>query len=90
MFQSPKGEPYSKNAVDQWMRDPYTAAGIPKPYRSGWHAFRRRLATDNKAASMKDVMELGAWRSQASFMRYVKGDRETQRAILNRRRRPAG
>lgn len=88
VFQSPKGEPYSKSAVDQWMRDLYAAAGVAKQKGSGWHAFRRKFATDamKAGASMKDVMELGGWKSEAAFMRYVRPDKTAQRAIVNRRR----
>lgn len=89
VFQSPKAAPYSKSQVDQWMRDLYDSAGLVKPYRSGWHSFRRKFATDmmGAGASMKDVMELGGWKSEAAFMRYVQPDKGKQRALVNMRRK---
>lgn len=87
VFESPRGQPYSKRAIDSWMTEMHEAAGLVKPPGGGFHSLRRKFATETKGESMKDVMELGGWKSQAAFMRYVQPDKNTQRAIANRRRK---
>lgn len=89
VFQSERGQPFSKRAVDKWLGDMYSAAGMVKPERAGWHSFRRKFATELKDKPIKDVMEVGGWKSEAAYLRYVQPEKDVQRAIVNGIRRGA-
>ena len=65
-----------------------TRAGLPTGERYGWHALRRRFATELKAEPLKDVCELGGWRNATTPLQsYQKRDEATQRAALARRKK---
>lgn len=53
----------------------------------GWHSLRRRFATDLDHLPMKQLMDLGGWRTPASVVRYQKHITEQLRASLKTRPR---
>jgi integrase len=80
--------PITKDAARSMWQRLAARAGIPLGERYGWHALRRRFATELEAEPLKDVCELGGWRNPATLLEaYQKGDEATQRAALARRRK---
>ncbi|MEO7087042.1 MAG: hypothetical protein ABI442_09180, partial [Gemmatimonadaceae bacterium] len=55
--------------------------------RWGWHSLRRKFATELKGIPLKDLCDLGGWRSPQTILTcYQESDEETMRkALLNRR-----
>ncbi|MDQ6770210.1 MAG: site-specific integrase [Gemmatimonadota bacterium] len=53
----------------------------------GWHSLRRKFATELKDIPLKDLCDLGGWRSPQTILTcYQESDEETmRRALLNRR-----
>jgi len=62
------------------------AAGIPRGQRFGWHAMRRKFATDLKAMPLRDLAHAGGWKSTATILEaYQQPDIELQRRMLGGR-----
>jgi integrase len=65
-------------------------AGLPSGERFGWHSFRRAFATEMKRAPLKDLCEMGGWRSPATVLTvYQAADEGTQREAVAARQRVA-
>ena len=61
-------------------------AGIPTGQRFGWHAMRRKFATDLKAMPLRDLAHAGGWKSTATILEaYQQPDLELQRRMLGER-----
>lgn len=53
----------------------------------GWHSLRRAFATDLKATPLKDLCQLGGWKSAATVLTcYQQADEATMRTALESRR----
>jgi hypothetical protein len=52
----------------------------------GWHSLRRRFATDLDHLPLKQLMELGGWKTPVSVVRYQKPTADQLRASLKTRR----
>lgn len=88
--------PNPRNALGHWnylqARDWWykaeRLAGIPRVPAMGWHACRRRFATDLKNIPLPDLAKLGGWKSTQTILRcYQMADEETMRTALEQRRR---
>jgi integrase len=76
----------SRHLVRDWWRDLEKAAGITHVRGRGWHSLRRRFATDLDHLPLKQLMELGGWKTPVSVVRYQKPTTEQLRASLKTRR----
>jgi integrase len=77
----------SRDAVaNLWVRIA-TGAGLPKGERLGWHSCRRAFATEMKDTPLKDLCNMGGWKSAATLLSvYQEADLETQRRAYAGRR----
>jgi integrase len=82
--------PVSRHLLRDWWEDLEKAAGIPHTKGRGWHSLRRRFATDLDHPPLKQLMELGRWRTPASVVRYQKPTTDQLRASLRTRRQSQG
>jgi integrase len=91
VFLSPtdRTKPISRNLARDWWERLEQAAGLRHVKGRGWHSLRRRFATDLDHLPMKQLMDLGGWRTPASVVRYQKHTTEQLRAGLKTRRRGA-
>jgi integrase len=89
IFPSPTdpARPISRHLVRDWWQRLEQAAGIPHVTGRGWHSLRRRFATDLDHLPLKQLMNLGGWRTAVSVVRYQKPTTEALRAGLKTRRR---
>jgi integrase len=62
------------------------AAGLPKGERFGWHSLRRKFATALLNRNLRDLCDLGGWKSiQTVLSCYVRPDEDSQRRALTER-----
>jgi integrase len=89
VFPSPTdpSKPISRNLLRDWWKRVEKAAGLHHVRGRGWHSLRRRFATDLDHLPMKQLMDLGGWRTPASVVRYQKHTTEQLRAGLKTRQR---
>lgn len=60
-----------------------SAAKIPEGERYGWHSFRRAFANRYRRAPLRDLQDLGGWKSSATLMKvYLRSDEAAQREVL--------
>lgn len=88
LFPSPKDrtKPVNRWLVDAWLKKAEKLAGLEHEPGGGWHAFRRKAATELKGAPDKDVMELLGWTDLRSLKTaYQHADPETMLVALERR-----
>lgn len=68
-----------------WKRAERLAGLEPGPGR-GWHALRRKFATELKGASLKDLSQLGGWKDPQTILKcYQSADEGSMRKALARR-----
>jgi integrase len=80
-------KPVHRNLADVWLHDAARLAKLELPKGWGWHAFRRKAATELKHAPDKDVMRLLGWSDPRSLkMAYQHADDATTLAALESRR----
>jgi len=54
----------------------------------GWHSLRRKFATEMKDTPLRDLCELGGWKSPQTVLTcYQQPDQDTMRRSLEARRR---
>ena len=75
----------SRNLVRIWWDRLEDKANLDRKDRRGWHAFRRKFATENQHMSLKEEMALGGWLRPESLLRYIKPREEFLRAGLETR-----
>jgi integrase len=90
IFPSPgdSSRPISRHLVRHWWERLEKAAGIAHVQGRGWRSLRRRFATDLDHLPLKQLMDLGGWKTPASVVRYQKHTTEQLRAGLETRRSP--
>jgi integrase len=65
------------------------SAGLPSGERYGWHSLRRKFATELRNTNLRDLCDLGGWKSiQTLLTCYVRPDEDSQRAALEERSNP--
>ena len=70
------------SAYNLWMRIA-EAAGLPRRARLGTHAFRRAFANQLRNANLKELQDLGGWKTQKTVVEvYLQPDEAAQRAAL--------
>lgn len=64
-------------------------AKLPKGERYGWHSLRRRFANDLRHVPLRDLADLGGWKTAQTILTcYQQPDEAAQRAALATRGRP--
>lgn len=89
VFPSPADSnvPVSRHLARTWWRRLQNRSGIAQRTGLGWHSLRRKFATELRHAPLKDVVELGGWKSAQVVTRCYQGtDTESQRQALATRR----
>ena len=60
-----------------------SAAGIPAGERYGWHSFRRAFANALRNVPLRDLKDLGGWKTEQTVVAvYLKVDEQSQRTAL--------
>ncbi|MGP0001224.1 MAG: hypothetical protein ACLPKW_26260 [Acetobacteraceae bacterium] len=78
---------YTRHVVRKTWDAIAKAAGLPTGQRFGWHSLRRKFATELKAIPLKDLSNLGGWKSAATILAcYQSPDEATQRTALAQRK----
>ena len=63
-------------------------AGLPHEARVGWHSLRRKFASELKGIPLKDLCQLGGWKSAVTVLTcYQQPDDATMRRALEGRKR---
>ena len=89
LFPAPgrQGGPMSRHRFRDWWERLAARAGLQDIPRLGWHALRRKFATELKHVPLKDLCYLGGWKNpQTVLMCYQKADEATMREALRTRR----
>ena len=77
--------------MQNWMEVARERAGLRAVPRLGWHALRRKFATELKHTPLKDLCELGGWKTAETVLTcYQRPDEATMRKALEERRALAG
>jgi integrase len=76
-----------RDAFSRWWEEAERAAGIPHVTRRGWHSLRRTFASELKHIPLKDLCELGGWKTHDTVLKcYIKADEATMREALAQRK----
>jgi hypothetical protein len=63
-------------------------AGLKHQEGMGWHSLRRKFATELKDTPLKDLCQLGGWKSPLTVLTwYQQPDQDTMRRSLEARHR---
>jgi integrase len=58
-------------------------AKLPEKERYGWHSLRRAFANRYRRAPLRDLQDLGGWKSSATLLKvYLRADEAAQREVL--------
>ncbi len=76
-------QPVSRHRARTWWNRLESLSGIaPEPGR-GWHSLRRKFATELKNTPLRDLAQLGGWKSAQTILKcYQRADDVTLRAAL--------
>jgi integrase len=81
------GQPCSRHLMRDWWRRAEALAEIKHEPGLGWHALRRKFATELKQVPLKDLCQLGGWKEPQTVLKcYQKPDEATMREALASRR----
>ncbi len=79
--------PCDRWIMSTWFRRAIALAGVKVPPRTGFHALRRKFATELKDVPLPDLCALGGWKDAKTILTcYQAPDRDTMRAALTARR----
>jgi integrase len=82
-----RSEPCSRNTFRTWWLAALQRAELPRIRGWGFHAFRRKFATEMKHTPLKDLCYLGGWKNSRTLIEvYQQPDPVTMRNALNARR----
>lgn len=60
--------PRSRHTFAKWWREAEGRAGLAHDDRWGWHSLRRKFASELRNAPLRDVCDLGGWKSSATVL----------------------
>lgn len=81
-----RSQPMSGNGVFNVWKRIAKGAGLPQGQRFGWHSLRRQFASELRNTNLRDLCDLGGWKSINTVLTcYVRPDEEAQRSALSRR-----
>lgn len=79
-------QPRSRDAMSNLWKRIAIPAGIPKGKRYGWHACRRGFASELREVPLRDLKDLGGWKTAQTILTcYQQSDEGAQRSALARR-----
>lgn len=83
LFRAPKGDgPLTVDRASKWWPVCEEAARVPRRSGQGWHSLRRRWATARKGLSLRDVAQVGGWKTtQVLSNVYQMADRDSMEAV---------
>jgi integrase len=77
----------SRHLVKNWWYRAEKAAELDHVKGLGWHSLRRKFATELKEIPLKDLCELGGWKSHETILKcYQSADEDTMREALKTRK----
>jgi integrase len=77
--------PLSRDAVANLWKRLAVKAQLPAGERYGWHSCRRAFANRFRRAPLRDLQDLGGWKTSATLMTvYLRADETAQREVLER------
>jgi hypothetical protein len=77
-------EPISSELARSWLRKAEKAAGLEPRQRGGFHAYRRKWATERKHLPDANVAEAGGWRDVGSLRKaYQQPDDDTMLQVVS-------
>jgi integrase len=85
LFPAPESpeRPITKDRARAWLRAAEKLAGLPHTEWSGFHAFRRKWATERKHLPTVDVAAAGGWIGTDTLIRcYQQADEATMLAVV--------
>lgn len=78
--------PCSRHLMRDWWQRAAQLAGLPEGERLGWHALRRKFATELKTTPLKDLCYMGGWKNPQTILTcYQLPDDDTQRQAFENR-----
>lgn len=81
----------SRHLARDWMERAQRRAGLAVEHGRGWHAFRRKFASELQDAPLRVLCDLGGWKDPATIVRcYQRPDEAAQEDALARRRTRVG
>jgi integrase len=84
-----RSKPMTGDAVFNLWKRLAVAAELPAGNRYGWHSLRRKFATELRNTNLRDLCDLGGWKSiQTVLSCYVRPDEDSQRTALEERTKP--
>ena len=89
VFLSPgdPSRPCSRYLVQKWWEAARERAGLAGIAGLGWHALRRKFASELKHTPLRDVCALGGWKTAETVLTcYQRPDEVTMREALRERR----
>lgn len=63
------GSTVARWTMDDYLREAYEKAGVPRLEGGLWHPWRRKWATERKNLPLKDVAAAGGWRDYQTLLR---------------------
>jgi hypothetical protein len=73
----------TKDIAERWLAEAEKLANLPDLERGGWHAFRRKWATERKHLPAVDVAAAGRWTGTGTLVRcYQHADDATMLAVV--------
>ena len=81
-----EGSPVGRETFEAWWRSMEKLAGIERKQGRGWHALRRKFATERKHGSLTDLAYAGGWIGTQTLTKvYMQPDAESiRRAVTDR------
>ena len=68
MHGSTEARPRSRHTFAKWWQKAEALAGLAHDDRWGWHSMRRKFASELRNAPLRDVCDLGGWKSAATVL----------------------
>ena len=76
-------KPLSRDAISNLWNRIAAKAKLPVGERYGWHSFRRAFANRLRRAPLRDLQDLGGWKTSATLMTvYLRADESAQPEAL--------
>lgn len=89
LFPAPRksDQPCDRGMMSVWFRRAIAIAGVSVPPKTGFHALRRKFATELKDVPLVDLCDLGGWKDAKTILQcYQSSDPVTMRSALANRR----
>ena len=87
VFPAPRdpSKPLPRDTVQKLWRVLSVAAKIPRGQGYGWHSFRRAFANALRDVPLKELKDLGGWKSEKTLITvYLQPDEQAQRSALTK------